>query len=267
MLSSSLAPRKYKFALGERLASRDVQNPPIVEAVAAFRFAPDVVWSDEVFDRVRTDLTEIYGGPVRQEVQVYLEARFQDGDATTSTNQVPHRVLLQSHDQSGLVGLAKGTVSVHVLKPYPGWREFQRRIEEALAVVRRHAIDVRVVEVAVRYIDRIALPSGVIPDLAAYFTAIPKRPSRMPTALSSFQSIVEAQDPETGTVVVLTTSAVPPGDAESFVMMYDLNLVQPYRAEDALPVEHAMSVLERLHDLQYDIFIDSITPRAKALFQ
>lgn len=249
------------------MAHESFRNPPIIEAVAAVRFLDDGHWTDEAHAKVKSGIAEVYGGETRQELQVHVHARLDEGAGSATTTSTPHRVLMHAVDGSGLVGLVPGVVSVHVLKPYPGWREFRRRIEEVAQIISRVLPAPRVIEVAIRYVDRIALPTGSVPDLSAYFTAIPRRPGSMPTALSGFQSIVESRDPESGVVAVLTSSSVPPAHGESFVMMYDLNLVQPFAPEAALPIESALPALEGLHDRQYQIFMDSITERAKELFQ
>lgn len=248
------------------MAHERFRNPPIVEAVAALRFANAPAWTDDARKRIASRLKGTYAGQERQEVQVELETKFAGPETTTTTRSSPTRLLLTTEDGTGLAGIGPGVVSVHVLKPYPGWEAFEERIQAAVRAAQDETQADGLIEVAIRYIDRIALPAGDSRSLAEYFTAIPRRPSDMPGQLAAFQLITEAHDPDTGTIAVLTTSAVPPGKGESFAMLYDLNLLRLYRPEKPLPVGEYRAVLGALHAQQYKIFMDSITDKTRELF-
>ena len=242
------------------------RNPPIVEAVVAARFASPGGWSSEVLQTLEGAIRALYSGDTRQEMQIQLQTRLKEGQATTTTASAPRRLLFRASDGSGLVGLAPGLLTVHVLQPYPGWMEFKSRVHEAVALVANQSGAEHLLELAIRYIDRIAIPTGAEAGLSDYFTSIPARPTHMPEQLTAFQSITEARDPETGTVAVLTTAAVPPLEGESFALLYDLNLFRLYPEGAALPLADYQQVLEELHERQYRIFMDSVTDRTKELF-
>lgn len=242
------------------------RNPPIVEAVAALRFAVKEPWSAELRQRIAARLKVLYPGQEREEVQFEIQTRFEGPEPTATTRSAPVRLLLTTEDGTGLAGVGLGVLSVHVLKPYPGWDEFQGRIKAAVDQLQDEIKAVDLLEVAIRYIDRIALPAVEGLNLIDYFTAIPRRPIDMPGQLTAYQLITEAHDPDTGTVAVLTTSAVPPGPGESFVMLYDLNLLRRYPPDQPLPLADYLAVLNELHERQYRIFMDSVTNKAKELF-
>lgn len=207
-----------------------------------------------------------YPGKERQEVQVEVQTRIEGLETTTTARSAPPRRLLPTADESGLARIGPGVLSVHVLKPYPGWESFEERIQEAVTAVCEVTEASALLEVAIRYVDRIALPARDGLNLEDYFTAIPHRPSGMPGQLAAYQFITEAHDSDTGTIAVLTTSAVPPGAGEGFVMLYDLNLMRRYPQKNALPIEEYLTVLNELHEQQYKIFTDSITDETKELF-
>lgn len=242
------------------------RNPPIVEAVAALRFAAAEPWSEDLRKRIVERLMPLYPGESRQEVQIELQTRFAGPETTTTTRSAPARILMLTEDGKGLAGVGAGLLTVHVLRPYPGWAVFEARVKDAARAVVEESGATSLLEVAVRYIDRIALPAGEVANLADFFTAIPRRPTDMPGQLAAFQLITEAHDPETGTVAVLTTSAVPPGAGESFVMLYDLNLLRLYPPEKPLPADDYLQVLNALHEQQFRIFMDSVTDKTKELF-
>lgn len=249
------------------------RNPPIVEAVVALAFAPASEWSSEQVDALKRGLGAEYGGRERVQTTHLVQATFAPGTVSTSASSAAHRFLLPTRDDRALVGFGENVLSVHVLAPYPGWDSFRRRIESALDQVRAVRDPGSVVEVAVRYIDRIAVPEGTGDGIAVgnrgivvseYFAAVPPRPPSMPSDLAAYQSVLEALDPQTGTVAALTIATVPPAAGEAYVILYDLNLVQ--RFEPGRPVADVWDTVEALHDRQYQIFEESITDKTRGLF-
>lgn len=247
------------------MAHISFKNPPIIEAVTALRFhAPG--WTPDRQRTLETELRRLYAGEARQEQQVQVQANFKDGDATAAAKTAPGRLLMPTPENTALVGLGLNLLSVHVLKPYPGWDAFEHRIKEAVAIV-LDTIEVEgFLEVAVRYIDRIGLPAGEITDLSSYFTTIPQRPTSMPSSMTAFQCITEAFDTDTGTLAALTTAAVPPRADEGFALLYDLNLVRRYSQDAPLPASDYLDVVNALHNRQYEIFMESVTDKTKGLF-
>jgi uncharacterized protein (TIGR04255 family) len=243
------------------------RNPPIVEAIASVRFVGGTAWTEAQRVEVIERLKQSYPGEVRQEYQVQVETTLTVPTPTTTTRSAPARVLMPTADGLALVGLFLGDLSVHVLQPYPGWNAFRQRVAEAMEIVTGETGSQTLSEVAVRYIDRIALPHGSSPSLDEYFTSVPERPASMPSMLSAFQSIVQSRDPDTGTIAVLTTTTVPPSSSESFAMLYDLNLVRQYGEAASLPVDDYLDVLDALHSQQYEIFCESITDKTRELFE
>lgn len=244
------------------------KNPPIAEAVAAFRFAQSEPWTSEQLDSLQRRLRRSYKGEVRQEhqFQVQVQANFGKDEASSTASSEPRRQLLHAANNKSLVGIGPGLLTVHVLKPYPGWKRFEKRITTAVQAVLDVMEPPGILEVAIRYIDRIALPEGEGVNLSKYFVALPPKPPAMPNLLQAFQCITQAQDPNTGTIAVLTTAVVPPGPGESFVMLYDLNMLRLFE-DDPLDVGSWQDVLRDLHDRQYEVFMQSITDDTRRLFE
>lgn len=246
---------------------RSFKNPPIVEALAALRFSGSEAWTDEQHDAIRLGLKALYPGPARQEQNIEVRTTLDGSDPTTTTHLEPTRVLLPTEEGTALAGYFAGTLSVHVLKPYPGWAALAERMKAAAAVVVEATGADHLLEVAVRYVDRIALPLGTDSSLSEYFSAIPPRPDGMPQVLSAFQCVTQTRDPATGTTATLTTTSVPAGPSEQFAMLYDLNMLRLYEQESRLPFAEYAAVQDELHDQQYRIFIDSVTAKTLELFE
>lgn len=248
------------------MAHVSFKNPPIIEAVAALRFHGSESWTPEDHRLLERALRPLYAGEARQEQEVQVHANFKDGDATAAAKTAAGRLLMPSADNSALVGLGQRLLSVHALKPYPGWAAFEDRIKDAVSVVLENVNVDGLLEVAVRYIDRIGLPAEEITDLSSYFVSIPARPQSMPRTMTAFQCITEAFDADTGTLAALTTAAIPPREDEGFALLYDLNLVRRYPPDGALPAADYLDVVNALHHRQYEIFMESVTDKTRELF-
>jgi len=248
------------------LPNAKFKNPPIVEAVVGFRFLAAEEWTAEVQGAMEQALRAIYTGESQQERKIQVHFRADAESENAEAKSAPGRLLLREDDGSALVGLGPSSLSVHVLAPYPGWEDYQRRIRQAMDVAISHIEVAGLLEVAVRYIDRISLPPGEVADLSSYFTSLPVRPPSMPATMTAYQFITETFDPETRTSAALTTAAVPPRDGESFAMLYDLNLMRRYSPDAPLEPGEYMDVVNALHDRQYSIFMESVAERTKELF-
>ena len=241
-------------------------NPPVVEAVAGLRFARGDAWTPQQRDDIPVRLRPVYSGESQQEHELQVTARI-GPEPAAQARSVPSRSLAWNADRTALLGVGPGLVSVHVLKALPGLGRLRRRIQDIVGAVLHATAASALLEVAIRYVDRIALPLGAESDLARYFRAIPQRPDGMPSELTAFEAITETRDPATGTIAALTTTSVPPNPGEGFVMLCDLNLVRLYPANAPLAVAACPTVLEALHELQLRIFLDSITDQTRELFQ
>lgn len=247
------------------LAHPAFKNPPIVEAVVALRFSGGETWTEAQRASMIAALTVEYAGPAEEQFEHQFELQVQGSQSRTAQSMKPARVLLRTEDRSALAAVGAGAVSVHVLRPYPGWDVLLGRVERAVAVVLAHSGSVALSEVTVRYIDRIAVPSTSTLPLAEYFPAIPPRPAAMPVALTGFHCTTASSDDEAS--ARLTLAAVTPQEGEQFVMLYDLQLSKAFAGDVPLAVDRLREVLDVLHDRQYEIFMQSITAHTQELFQ
>lgn len=147
---------------------RRYRNPPIEEAVCEFRFRPGRDWDLTIPGKLHTRLADDYPGQPREQRTTELTVAGLGAPAGSATvRQGISRVQLVTADARRLVGVGKDVLSVHLLRPYQpdelsgGWDEFRRRITDAVREYWTVAEPAGVIRIALRYINRIALPGGL----------------------------------------------------------------------------------------------------------
>ncbi len=241
-------------------------HPPIVEAVVEFRFAGGLEVSDELLASLRAALSQDYPGETRISNQIQMQAQLGEAGLSAAAQSSVHKFLFPSADGLRLVGVGHRSLSLHVLKPYPGWPDFKSRVETALDVYRETVAPDAIVGLAVRYIDQVVLPADPDLILAEYFVGLPARPAAMPGGLASFHVVTQAVEPETATTAVLTLASGQRTLEGGATVLYDLNLIRDC-SEPPVGFEGWQEPLDELHTRQRDIFEQSITEKTRELFR
>src|SRR5262249_23262099 len=143
---------------------RRYRNPPIEEALCELRFVPgpeaDSTAPARFYERAKSSYS---GKPQTQPfVAAHLQFEPQTAGSQMAMRQEGVKVLFPDAQGRRLVGLGKHLLSVHVLRPYPGWQEFRCRIEEALKAYQEADPPTGVQRIAVRYINRIEIQNEVV---------------------------------------------------------------------------------------------------------
>jgi uncharacterized protein (TIGR04255 family) len=241
-------------------------RPPIVEAVIDFRFSPGGLGT-ALLDTLVDALGETYPGDQKKQEMVEVQAHVRDDSVAAAARRAHHLTFLQSGDGLRLVGCGDGMLSFHVLAPYPGWESFIDMAVEGMAAVAEGLEGETVRQIAVRYIDRIAVPVDSETSFDELLTSMPAKPPSMPGVLTGFHFVTQTVDAEDGTLATLTLASAPPDDAGRPVAIYDLT-VQRGGSPLCGPGESEWRPLvEALHDRQRAIFEDSITDRLRETFQ
>ncbi len=238
-------------------------RPPIVEAIIDIRYQAATP-NEEVLQVLQAALGGAYKGPPKRQRRFQISASVDGEDVTSSTEALPHLTFLRSTDGLRLVGCAPGNLSVHVLAPYPGWERFLDQAREAVQVLPQGVRGGQISALAVRYIDRIALPHGAADR---FFTIMPSRPSRMPTELTGFHFVVQSSDPKDATSAQLTVASAQPGADGKAAFIYDLNVQRTGEPLCAFDGDRWIGIVEQLHQRQREIFEGSITDEMRSLFE
>jgi uncharacterized protein (TIGR04255 family) len=238
------------------------QNPPIEEALVELSFDGGLSWAESE-EPLLAAFAPMFSGPKRPLSTYQVHADWREGNLRTDHQSAFSRWLLPSAEGTRLVGLGPGVLSVHVLRPYPGWAAFRPAIDEAFRMYQGVARPGALRMLAVRYIDQILLPANA--DVRGYFKALPAALPSQPRALEAFQSTTETLDPDTGVRAKLTLLSGPRTNDGRQVVVYDLELT--HRFTTAVSPDGWTEVVELLHERQKAMFEESIEDSTRSLFQ
>ncbi len=135
---------------------RRYRNPPIEEALCEFRFQPDQDWDLTIPGKLHAKLSDEYAGKPQQQMAVEVGLEAQGGrPSKLKYDEGLARVQLVTENGQRMVGVGPDVLSVHMLRPYSGWTEFQPQISEALNAYWMVAQPTGVSRIGVRYINKI----------------------------------------------------------------------------------------------------------------
>lgn len=245
---------------------RQYRNPPIEEAVCEFRFVPGPTWNLTVPGLFYEKVRDSYPGEPQQQnlIAAEVQASPQPSNPEITVKQGINKLLFPSIDSKQLIGVGPDVLSIHILRPYRGWDEFRQRIDEALKAYREVAKPIGVRRIALRYINRIVIPTNQSVDLSEYFTISPQVPDGFPGRMTAFLTRVESGYEDLPIKLVLTFSdAIAPSMQAEFIL--DLEIFQDWM-DKPVPLGEVFPHLDELKQREGQAFEDLITDRARELF-
>lgn len=247
------------------MTRREYKNPPIEEALCEIRFVPGSEWDLTMPGRFYEEVRGQYDGKPRQ--QAIMEAQLQAAprveDPMFQLRQESSKILFPDAEERRLVGIGPNILSVHVLRPYPGWEDFRSRIDEACRAYRSIGNPKAVQRIGLRYINRVVV-KGTSIELDDYFTVSPEPPPNLPLTMAVFLNRVESVfDDEP--IRLTTTFASVDAPPEHSAFLLDLDVTREWSPE-ALPLEELMGQLEELRRRERDAFEETITNKAREVF-
>jgi uncharacterized protein (TIGR04255 family) len=245
---------------------RKYRNPPIEEALCEFRFAPSQDWDPTVPGRFHEKIRDMY--PAKPREQRVVEAGFQvSAQSADSAMQLKHgiaKVQFPTTDGKRLVAVGPDVMSVHVLRPYPGWHEdFRSRIERALQAYNETTAPKGVKQIGLRYINQIVIAADTI-ELEDYFTTPPQTPDRFPKRQAAIFSRIESIYTDDPIRLVFTFATVKPPEGK-LAFLLDLDLVWSW-SDQPLALDDVMEKVETLRHRERDAFEALITERTREVF-
>lgn len=234
------------------MTRRTYKNPPIVEALCEFRFAPSSEWNLTIPGRLHDEFkTEFPGQPQQEKLTTANIVLVPPGDAPPafSLQQGFGRVRFPTSDGKALLAVGPDVLSVHVLSPYPGWEAFRPRIEFALAAYAKVARPVGVSSVGIRYINRIDVGKPSVP-LSQLFTCVPKELVEEARELTAFLRRDEWRYDD-GVKLILTFANIPPQD-DCAAVLVDLDVI--WAGETPRPVDGTLELVDLLRHRERSAF-------------
>lgn len=178
--------------------TRVYERAPIAEAICEFHLPDEMEWDATVPGVLWEALRDRY--PNRATARFVPSASLHiEADSVRQQATVAHGLRFSSADGLAVVTILERTVSVHRLRPYPGWSVFQPEIAFVHGCIRDrlNPQPEEYARVTVRYLNRFdpAELGGESTRLEDYFEFYPYVGPRLPQDYSSFIAGVDLNCP------------------------------------------------------------------------
>ncbi len=236
-------------------------NAPITEAIIDIRVGP---LEGAVLERLGGLPADEYS--IRQHrVEFTSQVEVSEAQQTVSTSSPQKLGYIFRSPQVPYVFQARlDGFTLSRLAPYEQWEPFRDEAKRLWSWYKQAAgRPLKITRVAVRYLNRIDLPSG---DLSSYFRTRPEVSEETLHDMTGFLMVLQIPHPDLNAVLNLRQATAPsPKDANNVVsIVLDIDL---YRSSDPPQEEEALwNYFEQLRNRKNEIFYGCITPETKRLF-
>lgn len=249
------------------MTRRIYKNPPIEEALCEIHFASTRDWDMTIPFLFREKIKHLYSGKTREQnlLRAGLQADLSGMAPTLMLEQGFGKIQFLSEDEKQIVGVGKNLISVHVIRPYPGWEHFEQRILEVLGAYIDAVHPSGVTKLGLRYINKIEIKASGPIDLAKYFVSPPWGPTELAGKLVNFIDRHEYVYNDNPITAVMTFGSVQaPKDVQAFLL--DIDLIWQWTAEPLPPPTEIMQKINDLRTRERVLFESLITDVTREVF-
>ena len=237
------------------------KSPPIVEAIV------ELTWTTPLRpDQVELVKTRLSGDYPVAETRAAIDLQLHVGAGaigSAASHRIDRWILRSASDPSQAVSVAASTLSVHALRPYPGWAVLSERARRCVNLLAAESNKLPLFStVMLRYLDLIVLRGDEGENVRDYFTGLMASSTSMGSGLVGLQQTLQTRDPTTGQLATLTIATGAPADGKP-TMLLDLQLKRDIGKDTSAWI----TLLESMHVQQRQIFEESITPHTRRLFE
>ncbi len=238
-------------------------NAPITEALIDIQVRYHELPTNDVLRSVAQAMKDAF--PLLEERQQTTISISMVPEAETNMVHQPYGFLLHSADKHYAAQILQDRFSLSRLTPYIDWADLRDQAKQFWQIYRDIAAPKRVVRLAVRYINKLLLPSP-IEDFSVFFTKPIEIPESLPQGLASYMTRMALPEPETGSVALIqqVLEGVTLENEVSIIFDIDTFKQVDLAADND---EEIWSDLENLRDYKNRVFFKSLTNRAIELFQ
>lgn len=238
------------------------ENPPVVEGLIDIRaLLPATITTEHLRAAIFPSIKEQY--PV-QERQVAFQTAFTFGMSVgASAEQKDTGSAFKSQENNQIFQARLDGFTLSRLKPYQSWPDLRQEAQRLWKLYAAVAEPVSITRVAVRYVNRIEIPTAEF-DYRHYFRTLPEVSSDLPQSLSA--SFMQLQFPAVHgrEAVVLTQATVPPSAPGTYSMMLDIDIFK--ETPNGISDGELWSLLELLRNQKNEFFEGCITDTTRLLF-
>jgi uncharacterized protein (TIGR04255 family) len=248
------------------VAAHKYKNPPIIEALCEFTFAPIPASEGNFFilpGLLKAELGADYAGTPRE--QRLQSVVVPDEKTNIAVQDSLFRIQMPTDDGTRLLSVGPNTLSVSMLKPYgeDGWEgEFLPRITKALKAYKKVAKPLNVLRIGVRYINQIQIPESDA-NVENYIVLKDTTPELLNAKLSSFVRRDEYVK-EDSTKIIVTCAKTIPATPNHTGILLDIDTIWDFK-----PIREEKDIVKKvkeLHRLEGTVFEALITDAARKLF-
>jgi uncharacterized protein (TIGR04255 family) len=251
-LESSMAKPRY------------LKHAPIIEAVIDFRAKLSPNFDVSAFKQLRDAVG--YGEP--RDIRIYeFKIHHKEGE-TPETHHDGGQigVRFDSADGKQIVQFQKVGFFFSRLEPYTDWETVFAEASRLYRLYVQLAQPEEINRIAVRYINRLPLPTSEVGDFSPFLTAPPPFPTEIDAFMIGFLTQVQVKDPRTSIQATVSQTIQPSSDEPGKVpVILDLDVFEVGRWDP-----DPNSILEQfsaLRALKNRYFFASITERTAELFE
>lgn len=234
-------------------------NPPLIEALVEFRFAPGTAWPPTVpgrfAERIQEEFQEATQPPP---IQLHLDIDLAEGSPVI----FPNRSVFKHVRHDVLIQLSRDVLAINNVATYIGWAQLRPMIETVYRHYTSVVPDHRLEHLAVRYINQIdiAHQSGPV-HLENYFSLYPFFDLPFDTFIG-FMIGLQFPLPFGSIKIELRTANTEDSNVTSVMLDLECAVYPIHDYSEAAIMHH----LDLAHDQLEAMFEQSITPETRSFF-
>lgn len=243
------------------------KNPPIQEALLDIQVA---LPGDVTLDTLKNFHTGLEARFAEKKERISWQQGFQISGAgethAVSSSRSVDGYLFSSKAEGKVVQARCDGFTFNKLRPYSNWEDFSAEAKELWQRYVELAHPASVQRVALRYLNRIALPLP-LRDLREYCPLFPDLPPSLPQGMSEFFLRVALPVADAPCVSIVTLTFEPPTPGATVLnLIFDNEAAYGFGSLN-VDTEAIWSKLAELRDLKNKVFDASLTEKAKELFR
>ncbi|OHB69969.1 MAG: hypothetical protein A2W23_03540 [Planctomycetes bacterium RBG_16_43_13] len=240
-----------------------LKNAPIVEAVLDIRVELPEDVTLATLEPFCNSIKERFPG---KKERVSFKAGFELSQVghKVATSNVPCGYILNSLNNDKVVQARLDGFTFSKLKPYETWGALRSEARELWEHYFQITNPVKVIRIALRYINRIEIPLSMN-DFKEYISTTPEIAPKLPQALSHFFMQLCIPKPDIGAEAIITETMGSPTETQRLPLIFDIDVFK-ITAYVGNKLE-MWDEFEKLRAFKNDIFFNSITKKTEEMFK
>lgn len=244
---------------------RHLARAPITEAIVDFRVKARPGFDPTVFGTLKESLAGRFPQVAEQRtLQAVLHVGARTGPAPEMKDVGLHGLLFKSADGLDIAQFRVDGFTFNRLKPYTSWTQIFPLAMQLWNSYTSVAGPEMVTRLALRYLNRISLPS-TLADFAQVMVAPPPVPEALPQSVSGFLTRVTIHDVDADIAAHVSQALEQGGPDAGSSLILDIDA---YRMQDIdVHSEQVAPTFEALRDFKNRVFFESVTEQTLKEFE